>query len=66
MVIKKRKKRRQYSIDDLVAIAEQLGGRVRVELVPIEVIRPQLLDPPVPPTTPDAPERITKPGGRGK
>lgn len=36
----------EYRLSDLVAMAEQLGGRVRVELIPIEMIRPE---PPPPP-----------------
>lgn len=40
----KRKKQKQYRLSDLVAIAEQLGGRIKFDLIPIEMIRPQMLD----------------------
>lgn len=46
------KKKRVYRIDDLAEIAAQLGCRLRVDIIPEEMLRPQ------PPAAPkDAPEK---------
>ena len=34
-------KKREYTLEDLVAIAEQLGARVRFELIPKEAFGPK-------------------------
>jgi len=45
---KRPKKPRQYRLSDLKAMVEQLGGRLRLEIVPKE-----LFDPPVQRTEPE-------------
>lgn len=39
MKLKRPKVKREYTIDDLAAIAEQLGGRLRFEIIPVEMMR---------------------------
>lgn len=40
--MKREKKQRQYRLSDLAAMAEQLGCRVRLEIVPKELFEPRV------------------------